>query len=237
MISDDDTVSTLQDDGYYTVLDPVLNDTATRYSSERHCDNDCEAKADDDIDSSDVHHDIEEHPEVQSNFSKNRLESERLSDSTELFVLLFFTWKRHSISKAAANDICRIINMLNIPNMPKNFCRVMKHLKRNSPTLLDGNQSFVCPLWGNKCTSASKCNLMRCQPITVAAPVPTSVFVLPLVPPICSILERETLVKHTYESSQCDDMLNSRRCEDIMFKEKQINLNRNCIKLTLNTGI
>ncbi|CAF4705388.1 unnamed protein product, partial [Rotaria sp. Silwood2] len=64
---------------------------------------------------------IEESPDFQHNFYDNYFENERLPDVTELSVMLFFTWKRHNISKAAANDICRIINMFNIPNMPKDF--------------------------------------------------------------------------------------------------------------------
>ncbi len=191
-------------------------------------DNNYEDKDDEDEDD-----DIEETPEAQSNFSDNQFESERLPNATELSIMLFFTCKRHNISKAGANDICRIINMFNIPNMPKDFRGVMAHLKRNNPTLLEGNQYFICPSCGNKCASASKCSLTRCQSSTSTVRTPTSVFVFSLVPQIRSILERETLVTSIYELNQCDDVSNSRCSQEIATKEKQINPARNFVTVTL----
>ncbi|CAF3879337.1 unnamed protein product, partial [Rotaria sp. Silwood1] len=178
---------------------------------------------------------IEESPDFQNNFYDNYFENERLPDATELSVMLFFTWKRHNISKAAANDICRIINMFNIPNMPKDFRAVMRHLKKNNPTLLEGNHFFICPSCGNKCGNASKCNLTRCQSSNSLVRTPTSVVVFPLAPQICSILERESLIMPTYESNQCDDLSNSQRAQEVARKEKQNNPARNNVTLTLNT--
>jgi len=119
--------------------------------------------------------------------------------------------------------------------MPKDFRRVMAHLKKNNPTLLEGKQYFICPLCGNKCASGSKCSLTRCQSSSSTVRAPTSVFVFALVPQICSILERETLVTSTYELNQCDDVSNSRRSQEIATKEKQINPARNFVTLTLNS--
>ncbi|CAF1005709.1 unnamed protein product [Rotaria magnacalcarata] len=178
---------------------------------------------------------IEESQDFQNNFYDNDFENERLPNATELSVMLFFTWKRHNISKAAANDICRIINMFNIPNMPKDFRAVMKHLKRNNPTLLGGDQFFLCPSCGNKCVNGSKCDLTRCQPSNSSVRTSISVVVFPLAPQIRSILERETVIMPTYELNQCDDLANSQRAQEIAIKEKQNNRVRNNVTLTLNT--
>jgi len=77
--------------------------------------------------------------------------------------------------------------------------------------------------------------LTRCQSSSSSVRAPTSVFVFALVPQICSILERETLVTSTYELNQCDDVSNSRRSQEIATKEKQINPARNFVTLTLNS--
>ncbi|CAM4985947.1 unnamed protein product [Rotaria socialis] len=125
--------------------------------------------------------------------------------------------------------------MFNIPNMPKDFRAVMKHLKRNNPTLLGGNQFFLCPSCGNKCVNGSKCDLTRCQPSNSSVRTPISVVVFPLAPQIRSILERETVIMPTYELNQCDDLANSQRAQEIAIKEKQNNRVRNNVTLTLNT--
>ncbi|CAM4781977.1 unnamed protein product [Rotaria magnacalcarata] len=192
-------------------------------------DNDNEYNDEDEDDS------IEESPDFQNNFYDNYFETERLSDATELSVMLFFTWKRYNISKAAVNDICRIINTFNIPNMPKDFRAVMRHLKRNNPTLLGGNHFYICPSCGNRCANASKCNLTGCQSSNSPVRTPASVVVFPLVPQISSILERETLIIPTYELNQCDDLPNSQCAQEVARKEKQINPARNNVTLTLNT--
>ncbi|CAM4787189.1 unnamed protein product [Rotaria magnacalcarata] len=192
-------------------------------------DNDNEYNDEDEDDS------IEESPDFQNNFYDNYFETERLSDATELSVMLFFTWKRYNISKAAVNDICRIINTFNIPNMPKDFRAVMRHLKRNNPTLLGGNHFYICPSCGNRCANASKCNLTGCQSSNSPVRTPASVVVFPLVSQISSILERETLIIPTYELNQCDDLPNSQCAQEVARKEKQINPARNNVTLTLNT--
>lgn len=178
---------------------------------------------------------FEEIPDIQSNLHDNYSENSRLPDATELSVMLFFTWKRHNISKAAANDICRIINMFNIPNMPKDFRTVMAYLKKNNSILLEGNQYFTCPSCGKKCTNGSKCNMTGCQSSDSAVQTPTSVVVFPLVPQICSILERETLITPTDDLDLCDDILNAQRYQEIRTKERQNNPARNYVTLTLNT--
>ena len=179
---------------------------------------------------------IEECPDFQNNFYDNYFENERLPDVTELSVMLFFTWKRHNISKAAANDICRIVNMFNSPSMPRDFRAVRRHSKRNNPTLLGGNHFFICPSCGSKCANATKCNLTRCQSSISPVRTPTSVVVFRLAPQICSILERETVIMPTYELNQCDDLSNSQRAQEIASKEKQNNRVRNNVTLTLNTN-
>lgn len=70
---------------------------------------------------------------------------------------------------------------------------------------------------------------------TSSTRTPTSVIVFPLVPQICSILEREVLVTSTYELNQCDDVSNSRRSQEIATNEKKINPARNFVTLTLNS--
>ncbi|CAF1376494.1 unnamed protein product [Rotaria sordida] len=77
-----------------------------------------------------------------SQFQSNSFNQETMCDSspnaTELSVMLIFLWKRHSLSKAAMDDICRIFNFFNIPNMPKNFRGVVSNVKRHNSTLFHG---------------------------------------------------------------------------------------------------
>ncbi|CAF5119750.1 unnamed protein product, partial [Rotaria magnacalcarata] len=262
---DNGITSTLKHDEYNPASDSVLREANKQISPERHNDNDNDNNYEDEVgelyrfyndrnnigDGNKVNDDeydndneyndededdsIEETPDFQNNFYDNYFETERLPDATELSVILFFTWKRHNISKAAVNDICRIINTFNIPNMPKDFRAVMRHLKRNNPTLLGGNHFFICPSCGNRCANASKCNLTGCQSSNSPVRTPASVVVFPLVPQISSILERETLIIPTYELNQCDDLPNSQCAQEVARKEKQINPARNNVTLTLNT--
>ena len=190
---------------------------------------------DDETDYDETDNDIDVTSDSETTFNSNQDKNERLPNATELSVMLFFTWKRHNISKAAANDICRIINVFNIPNMPKDFRGIMKHLKGNNRTLLEGNQSFVCPSCGNKCISASKCSFIGCKSPRSTVKAPTQVYVFPLVPQICSILERETIVKSTFTSNEFDDISTSQRYQEIATKEHHINSNRKFVTLTLNS--
>ncbi|CAF2862273.1 unnamed protein product [Rotaria sp. Silwood2] len=139
------------------------------------------------------------------------------------------------MSKAAANDICRILNTFNVPNMPKDFRGVMSHVKKSNPTLLHGNQSFICPSCFGKNANASKCNTNGCQSASSYVRSPTSVFTFPILPQIISILERENLAPLTYESDQCQDVINSQRHHEIVMKEKQIHSGSNIVTLTLNS--
>ncbi|CAF2091928.1 unnamed protein product [Rotaria magnacalcarata] len=189
----------------------------------------------DSIDSSDKNDDVEEMFETQYNTFDSDFEAQQPPNATELSVMLVFVWRRHSMSKAAANDICRILNTFNIPNMPKNFRGVMSHIKKNNPTLLHGIQSFICPSCFNKSSSASKCIANGCRSASSYVRTPTSIFIFPILPQIISILERENLVSLTYESDQCSDVMNSQRHHEIVMKEKQIHPGRNIVTLTLNS--
>ena len=206
------------------------------YDDDGHDDDadDTESGDDDDGDSSVAFNDIEKTRDVQCDLSDDEYEIDRSPNATELSIMLFFLWRKHCISKAAANDICRIINYFNIPNMPKDFRRVMSHVKRNNPTLLYGDHSFICPSCSNRCSNASKCDSNKCKSASAYDGTPTSVFTFPLAPQICSILERENIISSTYVSDQCDDMLNSRRHREIVMKEKQVHPERNLVTLTLN---
>ena len=139
------------------------------------------------------------------------------------------------MSKAAADDICRILSAFNIPNMPKNFRGVISNIKKNNPTLLHGNHSFICPSCFRKRSNGSKCDNFLCDSSISYIRSPTSVFTFPLMPQIISILERESLVSSTYSSDQCQDVMNSRRYQEIIMKEKQINPQKNIVTLTLHT--
>jgi hypothetical protein len=181
-----------------------------------------------------MYDDVEEISDVQFDLSDNEFEAERPPNATELSVMLLFVWKRHSISKAAANDVCRILNTLNIPNMPKDFRGVMANVKKNNPTLLHGNHSFICPSCFSKGSNPSKCDANGCKSAASYIRTPTSVFTFPLALQIISILERENLVSSKYVSGQCYDVLNSPRHQEIIMKEKKIDPDRNIITFTLN---
>ncbi|CAF2896547.1 unnamed protein product [Rotaria sp. Silwood2] len=183
---------------------------------------------------SDDDDDVEGNSDVEFDLCNDKFEAERPPNATELSVMLLFVWRQHSMSKAAANDICRILNTLNIPNMPTNFRGVISHVKKNNPTLLHGNHSFICPSCFTKGSNCSKCDVSGCKSASSYVRTPTSVFTFPLVPQIISILEREYLVSSTYVSGQCSDIVNSRRHQEIIMKEKQIHPDRNIITLTLN---
>ncbi|CAF5052820.1 unnamed protein product, partial [Rotaria socialis] len=56
----------------------------------------------------DMDDDMEDIPDVECNVFDNNLKTERPPNAIELSVMLLLLWKKHSISKAAVNDICRI---------------------------------------------------------------------------------------------------------------------------------
>ena len=87
--------------------------------------------------------------------------------------MLLFLWRRHSISKAAGNDICRILNTFNILNMPKDFRGVIAHVKKNNPTLLHGTHSFICPSCSQKSSNSSQCGFSGCQSASSYRRTPT----------------------------------------------------------------
>ncbi|CAF3819184.1 unnamed protein product [Rotaria sp. Silwood1] len=191
--------------------------------------------SDDGTDSIDTNDDAEEIYEAQCNVFDNDFETQQPPNATELSVMLLFVWRKHSMSKAVVNDICRILNAFNVPNMPKDFRGVMSHIKRNNPTLLHGNQSFICPSCFNRSLNASKCNVKGCQSASSYVRTPTSVSTFPILPQIIAILERENLASLTYESDQCRDVMNSQRHYEIVMKEKQTHPGRNIVTLTLNS--
>ncbi|CAF3250418.1 unnamed protein product, partial [Rotaria sp. Silwood2] len=186
----------------------LLNDYNNKFK-----DNDLhEFDDDDDTDSTDTNNDAEEIYEAQYNVFGNDFETQQPPNATELSVILIFVWRKHSMSKAAVNDICRILNVFNVPNMPKDFRGVM-----------------------SKSLNASKCNIKGCQSASSYVRTPTSVSTFRILPQIIAILERENLVALTYESDQCRDVMNSHRHCEIVMKEKQTHLGRNIVTLTLNS--
>ena len=66
----------------------------------------------------------------QSHSYKEQAMNDRLPNTTELSVMLVFLWRRHSLSKTAIDDICRILNTFNISNMPKDFRTVVSKVKK-----------------------------------------------------------------------------------------------------------
>ncbi|CAF1681668.1 unnamed protein product [Rotaria sp. Silwood1] len=208
----------------------LLNDYNNKFK-----DNDLHEFSDDGTDSIDTNDDVEEIYEAQCNVFDNDFETQEPPNATELSVMLLFVWRKHSMSKAAVNDICRILNAFNVPNMPKDFRGVMSHIKKNNPTLLHGNQSFICPSCFNRSLNASKCNVKGCQSASSYVRTPTSVSTFPILPQIIAILERENLASLTYESDQCRDVMNSQRHYEIVMKEKQTHPGRNIVTLTLNS--
>ena len=185
--------------------------------------------------SADIFKETEEIFEDQYNLFDSEFDAERPPNASELSVMLLFVWRRHSMSKAAADDICRILSASNIPNMPKNFRGVISNIKKNNPTLLHGNHSFICPSCFRKRSNGSKCDNSLCDSSTSYIRSPTSVFTFSLMPQIIWIPERESLVSSTYSSDQCQDVMNSRRHQEIIMKEKQINPQKNIVTLTLHT--
>ncbi|CAF1662541.1 unnamed protein product, partial [Adineta ricciae] len=231
-VHDNDATSMLTCDEHNAASSSVSKEVTEQCSLEEHNDEDDvhdsfqlndvgSSDGSDNNDDESEDDDVEEISNAQSDFYDDYCEKQRLPDATELSVMLFLFWKRHNISKAAANDICRIINMFNVPNMPKDFRSVMNYLKRNNPILLEGNHSFICSSCGNRCANASKCDSTRCQSSNLSVQHSTSVIVFPLASQICSILERETLIMPTFESNFCDDISNSQRSQEIASKERQ----------------
>ncbi|CAM4840057.1 unnamed protein product [Rotaria magnacalcarata] len=183
----------------------------------------------------DMDDDMEDIPDVECNVFDNNFKTERPPNAIELSVMLLLLWKKHSISKAAVNDICRILNFFNIPNMPKDFRGVISRVKKNNSKLLHGNHSFICPSCLRKGSSSSKCDANGCVSALSYARKPTSVFTFSLLPQIISILEREDRVSSSYVFGQSHDVINSRRYQEIITKQKQIDPQRNIVTFTLNT--
>ncbi|CAF3138020.1 unnamed protein product [Rotaria socialis] len=183
----------------------------------------------------DMDDDMEDIPDVECDVFDNNFKTERPPNAIELSVMLLLLWKKHSISKAAVNDICRILNFFNIPNMPKDFRGVISRVKKNNSKLLHGNHSFICPSCLRKGSSSSKCDANGCVSALSYARKPTSVFTFSLLPQIISILEREDRVSSSYVFGQSHDVINSRRYQEIITKQKQIDPQRNIVTFTLNT--
>ena len=174
----------------------------------------------------------------QSHSYKEQAVNDRLPNTTELSVMLVFLWRRHSLSKAAVDDICRILNTFNIPNMPKDFRTGVSKVKKYNPRLFHGELIYICPSCCSKGKNGSKCLNKQCDSASAYTRKPTSVFTFPLAPQITSILEREKLLSSTNQPNQCSDISNSRRHYEIMNIEKRKNPNRNIITLTLhNDGV
>jgi hypothetical protein len=165
----------------------------------------------------------------------DQLETEREPNATELSIMLLFLWRKHSMTKAAINDICKILNGFRIPNMPRDFRGVMSHVKKNNPTLFHPNQCYICPSCFNKSSNSSKCEVVGCESSRSYIRSPTFAFTFPLTPQIISILERETLESSIYKPNECYDVFNSQYHQDIVMREKQTHPERNIITFTLNT--
>ncbi|CAF3983195.1 unnamed protein product [Adineta steineri] len=118
MIFSDTSTITRRQDKYNIELHSILSSTADEYLFENS----------DNI-SSAIDDDTGEIPEFLCNVFHNEFYNGRLSNATELSVMLLFVWKRHSLNKATAKDICRILNIFNILNMPKGFRGLMPYLK------------------------------------------------------------------------------------------------------------
>lgn len=149
--------------------------------------------------------------------------------------MLIFLWRKHAISKAAMNDFIRILSTFNVPNLPKDFRGVMAEVKKGHSKILHGNHSFICPSCFRKSSNCSKCIFNGCESSISYVRTPTSVITFLVAFQLISILERENLVSSEYVPGECSDVLNSKRHQEIIMREKQSDLNKNIITLTINS--
>ncbi|CAF3636895.1 unnamed protein product, partial [Rotaria sp. Silwood2] len=61
------------------------------------------------------------------------------------------------MSKSCTNDLCDLLRLLGVINVPSDFRSIEKVLMKNQENTLQGQCYIVCSQCGNKGTSLSNC--------------------------------------------------------------------------------
>ncbi|CAF1443726.1 unnamed protein product [Rotaria sordida] len=101
---------------------------------------------------------------------------------------------RHKLSKSCINDLCDLLRLFGVINVPSDFRSIEKILMKNEENILQGQSYIVCSQCGNKGTSLTNCDSVQCKSNTGFMLTPTTLCTFKLFPQIKSILERHNTI-------------------------------------------
>jgi hypothetical protein len=197
---------------------------------------------DDDRDSHYTEHDLLLDDDRSSQYTEHDLPADdnqsSLPDTTEISTALALFRHRHKLSKSCINDLCDLLRLFGVRNVPVDFRAIERNLTGKHENILQGKMYIVCPQCGNKGTSSSNCENVKCKFNAAFKSTPTKLCTLKLLPQITSILERHAIMPEPHNNNNNNrivDVQDGQVRRDIVFQERILDPKKQIVTLLLNS--
>lgn len=169
----------------------------------------------------------EEAEEEQQQYDGN---CSRPHTSLEIAVLLALFRHRHSLSKSCLTDICRLLRLLGIRNVPPDYRSIYKLINPRGNSMFQPKVSIVCPSCFTINSNVEKCSVIDCKSYSGYTRSPTINFTFEIAEQIKSILERVPLMKTDQNHTDVYDVIDGTAYRRIRTLER-----KPFVTLTLNS--
>jgi hypothetical protein len=157
-------------------------------------------------------------------------------DTKEISTVLALFRHRHNLSKSCINDLCDLLRSFGIPNVPTDFRTIERNMMFNKENVLQSKRYIVCAECGNKGTSSSKCENVKCKSSTRFTSTPTTLCTFKILPQLTSILDRHSIMNEpNSDHSKISDVQEGQVRRNVVYQERLFNPTKKIINLLLNS--
>ncbi|CAF1462164.1 unnamed protein product [Rotaria sordida] len=134
----------------------------------------------------------------------------RMHTSLEIAVLLSLFRHRHSLSKSCLTDMCRLLRLLGVPNVPVDYRSIYKLINPCGNSMFQPKLTVVCPTCHRVSMNMKKCPITHCNSHAGYVRAPTVNYTFKLREQIKSILERVPLTCIGTNDGHMTDVIDGR---------------------------
>ncbi|CAF4872340.1 unnamed protein product, partial [Rotaria sp. Silwood1] len=131
----------------------------------------------------------------------------RMHTSLEIAVLLSLFRHRHSLSKSCLSDMCRLLRLLGVPNVPVDYRSIYKLINPCGNSMFQPKLTVICPTCHRVSMNMKKCPITHCTSHAGYIRAPTVNYTFKLRKQIESILERVPLTRIETNDGHMTDVI------------------------------
>ena len=132
--------------------------------------------------------------------------------------------------------MCDLLRSLGVQNVPADFRSVERNIVENQETVLQGKRYTFCPKCGNKGTTSSKCENVKCSLSAGFKSTPTTLCTFKLLPQIISILERHCIMPVLDDNDpKITDIQEGQIRRNLIHQERMLDSKKQIITFLLNS--